>query len=147
MNMAGVLIISSRRLTSTEFDAQWIRTTVNVLNMCDEKGLFFFFLLTARRPTRHFLIMTKGITLSQQFFFLYHHQLYTNETGYILYAPLLVTNNTWSLHTLLASTVMWNKNWLKKIDAVAPCMEPQPEQNKNVAVIPCMVSQHDILTT
>ena len=37
--MAGVLIISSRRLTSTEFGAQWIRTTVNVLNVCDEKSL------------------------------------------------------------------------------------------------------------
>ncbi len=38
MNMARVLI-SSRRLISTEFGAQWIRTTVNVLNVCDEKGL------------------------------------------------------------------------------------------------------------
>jgi hypothetical protein len=39
MNMAGVLIISSRRLTSTEFGAQKIRTTVNVTIWCDEKGL------------------------------------------------------------------------------------------------------------
>jgi hypothetical protein len=50
-----------------------------------ENKIFFFFLLTARRPTEYFFIMTKGITLSQLHFFTAHHSkkttlcIYTTE--------------------------------------------------------------------
>ncbi len=55
------------------------------------KFIFFFFLLTARRPTQQFFnIMTKGIILSQWYFFYTHTKtkkkalyLYSSDTNFI----------------------------------------------------------------
>ncbi len=51
--------------------------------ICSSRKFSFFFLLTARRPTKQLFIMTKEITFSQRFF--YQHHIFTIETIYILY--------------------------------------------------------------